>query len=558
MLKDWHSLYGKKLTLVKIIIAAFCFSANQAAAQEYIVKLKNSPDKYDLNSLRISSDSVYQITDRVDNLNMVKVFADINHIDEDPTEILQRYFDAEYVVLNIKLQAFMEMNDPRRSEQWALDMVKAKEAWDISLGSHAVIVAVIDTGIAMNHEDLGDNIWINVDEVPSNGLDDDNNGFIDDVNGWDFNGNDKDPSDETGAQNPGHGTHCAGIIGAVCGNERGVCGISPQVSLMVLRFLDKNGSGDLFASVKAIDYAMSNGAHVISASWGATVPQQTAQPIIDAIKRAEEKGVIFVAAAANDGKSNDTTSVYPANAQTPHMISVAASNNKDEKPRWSNYGRKVDLAAPGENILSTIPGSYQTLSGTSMATPLVAGTVALMKSLDISLTGAVARSILQSTGNPVNIETASNRRIDARKALEAVQQKQLTLVPAALTLAANAEYNFSAWGGTPPYRFASLNPDIATVDEAGHLKALKEGDVGVEVSDINGNKANSVSIRIANAPQGGEGCPYPDPFLCLISCAINPALPWCSGNNELPPLPDFPGIPGLPELPEWPGLPKPH
>lgn len=546
MFKDWP-LSKRKSTLTIILLATYCFSINQAVAGEYIVKLKYELKDYELDGLSMASDEQFRITDKVKNFNLVKVFANIDHASEDPVSVLQRYFDAEYVVENTMLHAFRRNSDPRRSEQWALDMIKANDAWDVAMGSHNVVVAVIDTGIA-DHEDLSSNAWINEDEVAGNGIDDDNNGFIDDVRGWDFNGNDSDPRDETGSRNPGHGTHCSGIIGAVCNNDLGICGISPQVSLMALRFLDQNGSGDLFASVKAIDYAISNGAHIISASWGANIPESSAQPIIEAIKRAEEKGLIFVAAAANDGKSNDVESMYPANAQTFHMISVAASNDKDEKPPWSNFGRKVDIAAPGENILSTVPGGYKLLSGTSMATPLVAGTVALMKSIDLSLSGATCRSILQSTGAQVNIETASNRRIDAAKAVEAVRAKQLTLVPAAHTFKPGAEFKFGAWGGSGSYKFKSLNPDIATIDEEGALKALKVGDVIIEVSDSSGQKASSVSIKVADAPQGGTGCPFPEPFLCTIMCAINPSMPWCHGTA-------MPDMPELPELPDFPGLP---
>lgn len=544
MSKGWH-VSMKKLTLLKGLLVAILLYANHVVANEYIVKLKNHPKSYDLDSLRIASDSVFEITDRVDNFNLVKVFANLAETRDDPTAILKDFFDAEYVVENIMLHAFEMPNDPRRAEQWALDKVNADKAWALSLGSQEVVVAVIDTGVAI-HEDLNANLWINEDEIAGNGVDDDNNGFIDDVNGWDFNGNDLDPNDETSSRNPGHGTHCAGIVGAACNNEVGVCGISPVVSIMALRFLDKNGSGDLFASVKAIDYAIRNGAHIISASWGATIPESSAQPIIDAIKRSEEHGMIFIAAAANDGKSNDTASVYPANAQTPHMISVAASDSSDQKPSWSNYGRKVDIAAPGVQILSTIPGGYKELSGTSMATPLVAGTVALMKSLDLSLSGAEARSILQSTGVSVNIETASNRRVDAYQALLAVKNKTLTLVPAAATLALQDEFNFSAWGGTPPYRFTSLNPDIASIDEEGRLKALKEGDVVIQVKDAKDTIASSVSIRIGNAPSSGPSCPFEQPLLCSLMCMINPELSWCDNY----PVPELPELPGLPELPK--------
>lgn len=533
----------RKEIIPSTMIIAIILCANPGWAKEYIVKLKYDVNDFDLRSFNTAADPTYKITDVEYNLNLVKVDLSDGESDRDAIADLTKYLDAEYVVENVKLHAFYSPNDPRYGDQWSLSKVQAAAAWDISLGNEAVTVAVIDTGVA-SHEDLRENFWINDGEIAGNQIDDDNNGFVDDVNGWDFFGNDKDPNDETGAQNPGHGTHCAGIIGATCGNSLGVCGISPKLSLMALRFLGSDGSGDLFNAVKAIEYAANNGAHIISASWGATIPQQGAQPIIDAIQKAEEKGVIFVAAAGNEGSSNDTRSVYPANAQTPNMISVAASNNSDQKPSWSNFGRKVDIASPGENILSTIPGDYKELSGTSMATPLVAGLVALMKSIDISLTGAVARSILQSTGDNVTIDTASKKRVNANAALEAVRDHKLTVVPATLTLPLTQTHTVAAWGGTPPYRFQSLQPAIATITEEGVLTAVSEGDVTIEVIDSTGAKASSVSFKIGTPPSsGGSPCPLPNEMLCAILCAVNPEFPWCSDS------PGLPGLPGLPELP---------
>lgn len=540
----------KTITSLTSLTVATLLCASQVMAKEYIVKVKYDLKDYHSADFNRAAISPFNVTGIQPDLNLIKVDVSNQSAAMDPIRQLMDHFDADYVVENVMLHAFLSPSDPRRGEQWALDIIDASRAWDISVGSHNVVVAVIDTGIDSSHEELRNNLWVNPNEISGNGVDDDNNGYVDDLHGWDFKGNDREPIDETSAQNPGHGTHCAGIIGASCGNNVGVCGVSPTVSLMALRFLGSDGSGDLFAAVKAIEYAAKNGAHIISASWGAAIPQSGAQPIIDAIKSAEEKGIIFVAAAGNEGKSNDTTSTYPANAQTPNMFSVAASNRDDQKPSWSNYGRKVDIAAPGENILSTIPGDYKELSGTSMATPLVAGTVALMKSLDLSLSGAVARSILQSTGTQVNIETASKRRINAHEALKAVADKKLTVVPATLTLSPNGDFNFSAWGGVPPYRFQSLNPAVATIDELGHLVAISEGDVTIEVSDAQNNKATSVSIKVGGAPPAESSCPLPNELLCLLLCSVNPELPWC---KDLPALPGLPGLPGLP--PGLPGLP---
>jgi thermitase len=526
--------YMRTVTSVTFLTATMLFGAKTITAKEYIIKPKKHLSQYNLKSLTASTISPFKVTDYIEDLNLIKVSVSKHDDQVEPVVRATEYFDAEYVVENIMLHTLINPSDPRRAEQWALDVINAPLAWDISMGSHDVVVAIVDTGIDVTHEDLKDNIWINSDEIAGNGADDDKNGFIDDVNGWDFNGNDKDPSDETSAQNPGHGTHCAGIVGASCGNDVGVCGISPTVSLMPLRFLGSDGSGDLFAAVKAIDYAINNGAHIISASFGANVTESGAQPLTDAIKRAEDKGITFVAAAGNEGNSNDKKSIYPANTNTSNMIAVAASDRNDQKPTWSNYGRKVHLAAPGVDILSTIPGGYDDLSGTSMATPLVAGLVALMKSLDITLTGDVARSILQSTGDTVNIETESSRRINANQALQAVANKSLTLVPATYTIEPTKEFTFSAWGGVAPYHFQSANPSVATIDDNGHLVAVSAGDVTIEVTDANNNKASSVSIKVATAPPAESSCPIDNEIICMILCAIKPDLPWCNQVAYLP------------------------
>jgi thermitase len=515
----------------------------ESEALEYIVKLRDDPYKHDLYGLSENTNNLYKTSDVVVGLKLIKVDAYDAYAIEDPIPMLKQFFDAEYVVPNTVIHAFYNQTDPLRKDQWALDIIQAEAAWNSVENReqlHKIIVAIVDTGIALKHEDLAANLWVNNKEVAQNNLDDDQNGYIDDVNGWDFHGNDSTPEDEVSQQNPGHGSHCAGIIGAVCGNEVGICGINPYISLMPLRFLGPDGSGDLFSSIKAIEYAAQNGAHIISASWGATMPEANAQPLIEAIKKAEEKGVIFVAAAANDGRSNDRAGVYPANAQTPHMIAVAASNKSDQKPPWSNYGRKVDIAAPGEDIISTIPEGYRTLSGTSMATPLVAGLSAFLKAIDNNLSGAQVRSILQSTGATVAIETASNRRIDAHKAVEAVKNRTLTVIPAAHTFKLNDQFDFSAWGGVAPYKFSSLNPDIVSIDENGHLIAKALGDAVIEVSDSAGNSARSVSIKVGDSSSGGgPECPLGNELLCAIMCILDPQLPWCQQGAEAP-LPGFP------------------
>ncbi|HVJ64200.1 MAG TPA: S8 family serine peptidase [Bdellovibrionota bacterium] len=444
--------------------------------------------------------------------------------------LLTRLFNTDgvdYVVPNFKLHRLAEpVSAAALREQWAISKVNALKAWTLAghRGKKEIVVAVIDTGVDYNHESLKTNM----------------------VPGFDYAENDADPMDKTSFQNPGHGTHCAGIIGANGAIENGTIGIAPGVSIMPIRFLDERGSGDLMNGIKAMDFAIQNNVRVISASWGAAVPESQARPLIEAVQRVSDANIVFVAAAANDGKNNDKVSMYPANARFANTISVAASNSSDGKPNWSNYGRaNVDIAAPGDAILSTLPGhKYGELSGTSMATPLVSGSVALLLSQDPTLTGAQLRSILQATGSKVSIETACNCRIDVGAAMETVVAKKMTVVPAAATIKPAGTLQFGAIFGEGALRFESSNPAVAEISATGMLTAKSVGEVTVTVTDAKGTAARSLPVFVAEAsstnpdpgepgnPGGGE-CPFPDENTCKVACEILPSLPWCSGGNQI-------------------------
>jgi subtilisin family serine protease len=250
--------------------------------------------------------------------------------------------------------------------------IDAPEAWNTNTGTRRTVVAVIDTGVDYRHPDLAANMWRNSDEIPGNGKDDDRNGYKDDVYGYDFANGDSNPMDDNG-----HGTHVAGTIGAVGNNGIGVAGVNWNTRIMALKFLDSSGSGYLSNAVKAINFAVANGANVINASFGGGGYNSA---MATAISNARSRGVIVVAAAGNDGTNNDTNAVYPANYSGDNLIAVAATDRSDRLASFSNYGRTtVDIAAPGVGIYSTLPnGRYGTYSGTSMATPHVAGAIALV------------------------------------------------------------------------------------------------------------------------------------------------------------------------------------
>ena len=490
--------------------------ASQVFAANFIVKYKQGA------ALSFPASSGVTLLDHHDEGSLLKVRPQESTKVKELASLLSNP-DVEYVVEDFAIKAFtapldLDTYSGNLKEQWAVTKVKAEEAWAKAgnKGSRKVIVAVIDTGVDYNHPGLKENM----------------------VPGYNFKDNNSDPMDKTGAQNPGHGTHCAGIIGATGLQAGGTIGLSPEVSIMPLRFLGEDGSGDLMAGIKAIDYAISKGVKVISASWGAAVSRAQAKPLIEAVKRADDAGVIFVAAASNDGKNNDSYEVYPANSGLPNMIVVAASGPADEKPTWSNYGKSsVSLAAPGLNIMSTLPkNSYGNLSGTSMATPLVSGLVALLKSQDESLTGMEVRSLIQSTGAKVGIETACNCRVDAAAAMTTLIDKAAFLTPAAASLKPNDSLDFKVRNSKGPYKFESTNAAVATINDSGVLTAIAKGDTTVKVSDSKGVSLESLPIHIVEEkPDGGDGggglppmeCPLGSPELCQLICQILPQMPWC-------------------------------
>ncbi len=285
--------------------------------------------------------------------------------------------DIRYATPDFRIRVQNTPNDPGMASTWGLNNrttfgadIGVNQAWNYGTSS-SVVVAVIDSGIDYNHVDLASNIWRNSNEIAGNGKDDDQNGYVDDIRGWNFVSNNNNPMDDNG-----HGTHIAGTIGAVGNNSTGVAGINWSVQMMPLKFLDRNGSGMLSDAVAAIDYARANGAKIINASWGSSGFSAALQ---SAIQRFQNAGGIFVAAAGNEGANNARVPSFPANINLPNVISVAASTSRDALANFSNYGTNVDIAAPGSNIYSTLPGNrYGSMSGTSMASPHVAGAMALL------------------------------------------------------------------------------------------------------------------------------------------------------------------------------------
>ncbi len=272
-------------------------------------------------------------------------------------------------------------NDSGFSNLWGLNQssdidIDAPEAWDLFTGDPSFVVAIIDTGIDINHPDLASNIWTNPGEIPNNGLDDDLNGFVDDVHGWDFANNDNNPYD-----GHGHGTHVAGTVCSVGNNVIGTVGVVWGCKLMPLKFISDSGDGTASDAVRAIEYATNMGIKVSNNSWG---DDNFSQSIYDAINNSKSVGHIFVAAAGNENINTDfAPQHYPSSFNLDNIISVAAIDINGNRASFSNWGvSSVDLGAPGVNIYSTLPNnSYEKGSGTSMATPHVTGVVALVYAL---------------------------------------------------------------------------------------------------------------------------------------------------------------------------------
>lgn len=316
-------------------------------------------------------------------------------------------------------------NDPAIHQAWGLKKSDAARAWTVTKGSRDIKVCVIDTGIDVRHEDLRNNLWVNEGESGkdalgrdkcSNGIDDDGNGFIDDCHGWNFVSNNNNLTD-----NHGHGTHISGIIGAEAGNGKGISGISPHVSIMTAKYYDPKvpNTDNLRNTINSIRYCIQMGAHIINYSGGGTEYSQEEK---NAIMEAEKKGILFVAAAGNERSNSDLHHYYPADYDLKNIISVTAIDPSTQVLPSSNYGiETVDLAAPGQNILSTLPGnSYGPMTGTSQATAFVSGAAALIMAHKLTFRAEDVKKYILSTGDAVTSlasKTSTSRQLNLFKAL---------------------------------------------------------------------------------------------------------------------------------------------
>ncbi len=482
---------------------------------------------------------------------------------------------VEYAEPNyIRRAASTFPNDPYfNPQQWALNNtgtfahgtagadVKMPQAWDITRGNRNVVVAVVDTGIDYTHPDLVNNIWTNQGETScTDGIDNDNNGYIDDCKGWDFSTcalfNEKDPTVCDTPKSPGndprdglgHGTHVAGIIGAAGNNGTGIAGMMWDVRLMAVKFLnDAQGEGTTADAIKAVQYAVANGAKVINASYGGG---DYSAAEFDAINSAATSGVLFVAAAGNGGGpnrtglNNDLLPSYPASYNLPNIISVAATDQNDHRASFSNFGSgTVHVAAPGVYILSTItPGvtfslctesplaGYEICSGTSMAAPHVSGLAGLLYSAYPSFTMSQVRSTILRYVDPLPDLTgwvSSGGRINAYKALSSLLAPTDLVATSASSASITLSWKDNATGedgykverkspGGGFVEIANVGADSATFTDTGlspsstyayRVKAYNT----IPAESLYSNEASAATpapttAATAGDPGGGGGC----------------------------------------------------
>ncbi len=459
----------------------------RSAPDRILVKFKKLGDIRTRESIKASIESFFGIQE-------IRKFTLID------VSVYRTFWDKEKTLVELNASPFVEYAEPdyyryikitlpddsRFSDLWGLHNtglnngtvdadIDAPEAWDLTTGSTDVVVAVIDSGVDYSHEDLRANMWRNPGEIPDNGIDDDGNGYIDDFHGIDAIDNSGDPMDDER-----HGTHTSGTIAAVGNNGIGLTGVCWNCKIMALRFLSRNGGGKISDEIECIQYAVNQGAKIISGSFGEYDFSRSEKAAIDT---ARNSGVLFIFAVGNDGENNETNPHYPSGYDSENIIAVGASDRNDRLVSWSDYGiTTVDVAAPGDDILSTVLNNgYQSESGTSMAAPHVAGLAALLKSYNPSLSWLDIKNLILNNGDKIPSaegKLLTGSRINAFKALSGELGIVLNLqtgeggttapapgiynheenVDVTILAIPNTDFEFSHWTGSVPSGHETNNP----------------------------------------------------------------------------------------------------
>jgi len=472
----------------------------RSAPDRILVKFKKLGDIRTQESIKASIESFFGIQE-------IRKFTLID------VSVYRTFWDKEKTLVELKASPFVEYaepdyyryakttlpNDSRFSDLWGLHNtglnngtvdadIDAPEAWNLTTGSTDVVVAVIDSGVDYNHEELRANMWRNPGEILGNGIDDDGNGYVDDYHGIDAIDNSGDPMDDDG-----HGTHISGTIAAVGNNGIGVTGVCWNCKIMALRFLSSDGGGAISDEIECIQYAVNRGVKIVSCSFGEYSFARSEKAAIDA---ARNSGVLFIFAVGNDGENNDTKPHYPSSYNSENIIAVGVSDRNDQLVSWSDYGlTTVDVASPGDDILSTEPNNgYQSESGSSTATPHVAGLAALLKSYNPSLSWLDIKNLILNNGDKIGSaegKLVAGSRINAFKALSAEVGIVLNLQAGAggttapapglynheendeVTILAipNIDFEFFLWTGSVPSGQETNNPLILQMKSSKTITA---------------------------------------------------------------------------------------
>ena len=401
----------KRKILVTIIVALLLSGGNVSAAES----MKTTPKTENLSVMCVQPN--YQIhikyKDELKNKRNVGLFERVKTTDK-------------YGIHHRNKNKVIEINEDYYPLQWGIENVgqtlyqegvagidaNVKKAWTITRGSERVLVGVLDSGIDINNVDIKDNIYVNKREIAGNGRDDDRNGYIDDVNGWDFLNDDASVFDS--ALEDSHGTYVASIIGAPL-DDVGMVGVSPNVTIVPLKFMSSVDGGDTTDAIRAIEYAKKIGVKIIVCSWNGSTYNEALKEVM------KKSGILFVCASGNQGINIDATPMYPASYDLENIISVGAIDNQGNVPVYSNYGKKaVDVLAPGDAILGQFPGNmYYATNGTSAAAPFVAGEAALIYSKNPRMrSGSVKRCIMKNVVKDSRYSRVkSGGRIDVYRAV---------------------------------------------------------------------------------------------------------------------------------------------
>jgi thermitase len=435
--KQWRASHHGRLMRVRPYVAPGPAAQggggrHDSRSSEFLVRFKAGTSEAIIQS--IVSRLHDRVEDEIESVSGLEVIEEEDGRDVDTVVAEYRGLpEVEYAepIFEIQLDAKPVVpNDPRFGEQWALANegqrggkegadISAMRAWGVTKGNDKVVVAVLDSGVDYTHRDLASNIWTrpaNISEYQDRDL-----GEIADVHGFNAIDDTGDPMDDNG-----HGTHCAGIIGAEGGNGDGIAGVNWTVQIMPLKFMDASGSGTTKDAIEAINYVINRkkagvNVRIISASWGST---QKSRALEDAIRKAYDAGILFVAASGNSSADTDQNPHYPSSYNVGNIVSVAALDRNDQLATFSNYGAKsVHIAAPGVEILSTwLDNEFKEASGTSMATPMVAGVAALVLSKNPSMSVDELRKLLLNSVDKLQVlkgKTVTGGRINAAKAVGA-------------------------------------------------------------------------------------------------------------------------------------------